>query len=59
MVKNTPANAGDAGDGFDPGLQGSPGGGSGNQLQYSCLGKPLDRGAWWAIQSMGSKRAGG
>ena len=22
--------------------------GNGNPLQYSCLGKPMDRGAWWA-----------
>ena len=26
----------------------SPGGGNGNPLQYSCLEKPTDRGAWWA-----------
>ena len=25
----------------------SPGGGPGNQLQYSCLENPMDRGAWW------------
>ena len=23
--------------------------GNGNSLQYSCLEKPVDRGAWWAI----------
>ena len=23
-------------------------GGYGNSLQYSCLGNPMDRGAWWA-----------
>ena len=23
--------------------------GNGNSLQYSCLGNPRDRGAWWAI----------
>ena len=23
--------------------------GDGNPLQYSCLGNPMDRGAWWAI----------
>ena len=23
--------------------------GNGNPLQYSCMGKPMDRGAWWAI----------
>ena len=32
----------------DPGLERSPGEGNGNPLQYSCLGKPVDRGAWWA-----------
>ena len=31
-----------------PGLGRSPGGGHGNQLQYSCLENPIDRGAWWA-----------
>ena len=30
----------------------SPGEGNSNLLQYSCLEKPLDRGAWQA-QSMG------
>ena len=23
--------------------------GNGTPLQYSCLGNPMDRGAWWAI----------
>jgi len=35
----------------DPGLSpgsGDPGEGNGNPLQYSCLGNPMDRGAWWA-----------
>ena len=27
----------------------SPGEGNGHQLEYSCLGIPKDRGAWWAI----------
>ena len=27
----------------------SPGGGNGNTLQFSCLGNPMERGAWWAI----------
>ena len=31
-----------------PGLGRSPGEGNGNPLQYSCLGKSMDRGAWWA-----------
>jgi len=26
----------------------SPGGGNGNPLQYSGLGNPMERGAWWA-----------
>ena len=26
----------------------SPGEGNGNRLQYSCLGNPMDRGAWRA-----------
>ena len=26
----------------------SPGVGNGNPLQYSCLGNPMDRRAWWA-----------
>ena len=29
-----------------PGLGRSPGGGNGNQLQYSCLENPMDGGAW-------------
>ena len=49
MVKNPPANAGDVKDvGSIPGLGRSPGGGSGNPLQYSSLENPMDRGAWWA-----------
>ena len=46
MIKNTPANAGDAGS--IPGSGRCPGEGNGNPLQYSCLGDPTDRGAWWA-----------
>ena len=43
MVKNPPANAGDAGGaGWIPG-------GNDNPLQYSCLGNPMDRGAWQAL----------
>ena len=30
------------------GLGRSPGEGNGNPLQYSCLGNPRDRGAWWS-----------
>jgi len=32
-----------------PGWGRAPGGGHGNPLQYFCLEKPMDRGAWWAI----------
>ena len=47
MVKNLPTNAGDTGDtDFIPGSGRSPGEGNGNPLQYSCLGNPVDRGAW-------------
>ena len=47
MVKNSPANAGDIGDGCSiPGSGRSPGEGNGNLLQYSCLENPMDRGAW-------------
>ena len=49
MVKNPPANAADVGS--IPGLGRYPGGGNGKPLQYSCLGNPLDRGAWRAIVS--------
>ena len=49
LVKNPSASAGDTRDaGSIPGSERSPGGGNGNPLQYSCLGNPLDRGAWWA-----------
>ena len=46
VVKNPPASAGDVGSIPGPGR--SPGEGNGNPLQYSCLGKPVDKGAWWA-----------
>ena len=46
MVKNPPANAGDAGSIF--GLRRYPGEGNGNPLQYSCLENLMGRGAWWA-----------
>ena len=46
MVKNLPANAGDVS--LIPGSGRSPGEGNGSPLQYSCLGNPMDRGAWRA-----------
>ena len=49
VLKNPLANAGDAGDmGLISGLGRSPGVGNGNPFQYSCLGNPIDRGAWRA-----------
>ena len=49
VVKNLPANAGDARDtGSIPGLRRSPGGGNGNPLRYSCLQNSMGRGAWRA-----------
>ena len=54
VVKNiyiyiSPANAGDIRD-MDsiPGSGRSSGVGNGNPLQYSCLGNPMERGAWQA-----------
>ena len=49
VVKNPPASAGDIRDtGLTPGSGRSTGGRHGNPLQYSCLGNPMERGAWWA-----------
>ena len=45
-VKNRPASAGDLGSILEMGRP--PGEGNGKLLQYSCLGKPMDRGAWQA-----------
>ena len=48
-VKNPPADAGYVRDvGKILGQEDSPGGGLGNPLQSSCLGNPMDRGAWKA-----------
>ena len=46
VVKNPPADAEDVG--VIPGLGRSPGERNGNSLYYSCLGNPMDRGAWRA-----------
>ena len=43
VVKNSPVNAGDSGS--IPGSGRSPGEGNGYPLLFSCLGKPMDRGA--------------
>ena len=46
-VKSLPANTGDAGSVLGSGW--SLGKGNGNPLQYSCLGNPMDRGAWQTV----------
>ena len=49
MGKESACSAGDTGDvGLIPGLERSPGGESGNPLQYAYLKNPMDRGAWQA-----------
>ena len=47
VVKNSPANVGDAGSLL--GLGRSLRKGNGNPFQYSCLENPKDKGSWWAI----------
>ena len=50
VVKNLPVNVGDVRHmGLILGSGRSPGGGHGKPLQYSCLKKPMDRGAWRAM----------
>ena len=44
--KESACNAGDLGS--IPWSRRFPGEGNSNPLQYSCLGSPMDRGAWWA-----------
>ena len=46
MVNNLPTHAGDTS--VIPGLGRYLGEGNNNPHQYSCLGNPMDRGAWWA-----------
>ena len=49
VLKNLPVNVGGTEDmGSIPGLGKSLAGGNGKPLQYSCLGNPTDRVAWWA-----------
>ena len=47
VVKNLPASAGDVGLIPDPEM--GPREGNGNLFPYSCLGNPMDRGAWCDI----------
>ena len=51
--KGSACNARDLGS--IPGSVTAPGEGSGNPLQYSCLGNPMDRVAWWATVHGGHK----
>ena len=44
VCKEFACNAGDLG--LIPGSERSSGEGNGNPLQYSCLEKPMERGAW-------------
>ena len=54
--KESDCNAGDLGS--IPGSGRFPGEGNGNPLQYSCLGNPMDRGAWWApVQGVAKSQA--
>ena len=49
MAKNPPAKAGVMrGTGSIPDSERCPGEGNGSPLQYSCLGKPMDKEAWQA-----------
>ena len=56
MIKNLPANAGDAG--LIPGLGRSPREGNGNPPQYSYPGTPMNRRAWRATIHGVTKRVG-
>ena len=61
VVKNPPANAGDAREnvGLIPESGRSPGGGNGDPLQYSCLENPIGRGAWQAVTVHGVTKESG
>ena len=55
VLKNLPANAGDAGS--VPGIGRSPGEGNGNSLQYSCLANPMDGGTWLGYSPWGREES--
>ena len=56
MVKNLPANAGDARNvKFNPWVRKIPWEGHGNPLQYSCQENHMDRGAWLVMVHRVSK----
>ena len=53
VIKNPPINGGDPRDlGSVPKSGRSPGEGHGDPVQYSCLEKPMDRGAWQATEDL-------
>ena len=59
MVKNSPANAEDAGyTDAVPGPGGPPQGGNSNLLPDSYLRNPMDKGAWWATVLGVAKKQG-
>ena len=57
VSKESACSAGDLS--FTPGSERSPGEGNSNLLQYSYLGNPRDRGAWWATVNGAAKRQTG
>ena len=52
--KESACSAGEVG--LIPGSGPSPGEGNGNPRRDSCLGNPMDRGAWWVYSPWGCKR---
>ena len=54
--KESACNAEDAGS--IPGSARSPGEGTGNPLQYYCLGNPMDRGTYWSTVHGVTKESG-
>ena len=52
-AENLPANAED--EGSSPHWKRCPGEGNGNLIQYSCLRKPTNRGAWQGCSPWGHK----
>ena len=58
VVKNLPANAGGPENScLMPWSGRFPGVGNGNTFLYSCLGNPMERGAWWATVHGIAKRS--
>ena len=55
-VKNPPTMQDEVDMGSIPGSGRSPGGGSGNLFQYSCLENPMERGPQWATVHVVAKR---